>query len=170
MTLVPSLKHLIPNNLFLVVGWLISTLENNQSLKKIFYLVFSFYIIGNIVSIAFFNFAGISVTKELSATTRMVLDSVRTLVIWVVTLGLMWQDFQYLQLVGFFILLSGMCLYNNIIIVPAVRYCQERRRTGQAMGNVGEERDRLINSAGRSSVKSSLSSDRCLSVIIGLLH
>ncbi|XP_022344733.2 solute carrier family 35 member F6-like [Crassostrea virginica] len=104
--------------------------------------------VGNIVSIAFFNFAGISVTKELSATTRMVLDSVRTLVIWVVTLGLMWQDFQYLQLVGFFILLSGMCLYNNIIIVPAVRYCQERRRTGQAMGNVGEERDRLINSAG----------------------
>ena len=39
---------------------------------------------GTIVSIAFFNFAGISVTKELSATTRMVLDSVRTLVIWMV--------------------------------------------------------------------------------------
>ena len=33
---------------------------------------------GLIFSIAFFNFAGISVTKELSATTRMVLDSVRT--------------------------------------------------------------------------------------------
>ena len=39
---------------------------------------------GTIISIAFFNFAGISVTKELSATTRMVLDSVRTLVIWMV--------------------------------------------------------------------------------------
>ena len=34
--------------------------------------------LGNIVSIAFFNFFGISVTKEMSATTRMVLDSVRT--------------------------------------------------------------------------------------------
>ena len=39
---------------------------------------------GTIISIAFFNFAGISVTKELSATTRMVLDSIRTLVIWMV--------------------------------------------------------------------------------------
>ncbi|CAH2266809.1 jg27766 [Pararge aegeria aegeria] len=34
-------------------------------------------ILGTVVSIAFFNFAGISVTKEMSATTRMVLDSVR---------------------------------------------------------------------------------------------
>ena len=31
---------------------------------------------GTVISIAFFNFAGISVTKEFSATTRMVLDSV----------------------------------------------------------------------------------------------
>merc|ERR1719187_270650 len=42
---------------------------------------------GTVISIAFFNFAGISVTKELSATTRMVLDSVRTLVIWMVSIG-----------------------------------------------------------------------------------
>jgi len=29
------------------------------------------------VSIAFFNFAGVSITKELSATTRKVLDTLR---------------------------------------------------------------------------------------------
>lgn len=101
--------------------------------------------VGNIVSIAFFNFAGISVTKELSATTRMVLDSVRTLFIWLITLFLAWQEFQILQLVGFFILLSGMCLYNNIIIVPAFKYCRERRRAGRSMSVVGGEHDRLIN-------------------------
>lgn len=101
--------------------------------------------VGNIVSIAFFNFAGISVTKELSATTRMVLDSVRTLFIWLITLFLAWQEFQILQLVGFFILLSGMCLYNNIIIVPAFKYCRERRRAGRHMSEVGGEHDRLIN-------------------------
>ncbi|PIK55087.1 putative transmembrane protein C2orf18 [Apostichopus japonicus] len=39
--------------------------------------------IGTILSIAFFNFAGISVTKEM-CTTRMVLDSLRTVVIWAV--------------------------------------------------------------------------------------
>merc|ERR1712062_219332 len=56
---------------------------------------------GTVISIAFFNFAGISVTKEMSATTRMVLDSVRTLVIWGVSLAVGWQEFQYLQLLGF---------------------------------------------------------------------
>ena len=49
------------------------------------------------VSIAFFNFSGISVTKELSATTRMVLDSVRTLIIWVFSIAIGWEEFQYLQ-------------------------------------------------------------------------
>lgn len=40
----------------------------------------SLTVLGAILSVAFFNFSGISVTKEISATTRMVLDSVRTLV------------------------------------------------------------------------------------------
>ena len=71
---------------------------------------------GTVVSIAFFNFAGISVTKEMSATTRMVLDSVRTLVIWTVSLGLGWQTFRALQLLGFFVLVVGMCIYNDIVI------------------------------------------------------
>lgn len=60
-------------------------------------------ILGTIFSIAFFNFAGISVTKEISATTRMVLDSVRTLVIWIFALAIGWQQFHYLQ-VNYFIL------------------------------------------------------------------
>ncbi|XP_029172197.1 solute carrier family 35 member F6 isoform X2 [Nylanderia fulva] len=54
-------------------------------------------VIGIAFSIAFFNFAGISVTKEMSATTRMILDSVRTIVIWVFCLALQWQVFHYMQ-------------------------------------------------------------------------
>lgn len=53
-------------------------------------------------------------TKEISATTRMVLDSVRTLVIWIFSLALLGQQFYWLQLIGFLILLIGMCLYNGI--------------------------------------------------------
>lgn len=78
-------------------------------------------IAGTVVSIAFFNFAGISVTKEISATTRMVLDSVRTLVVWMVSLLLVWQKFHYLQLVGFAGLLFGMCLYNDIVVLQTYR-------------------------------------------------
>ncbi|XP_076021496.1 solute carrier family 35 member F6 [Genypterus blacodes] len=69
---------------------------------------------GNTLSIAFFNFAGISVTKEISATTRMVLDSLRTLVIWVVSLCLGWEKFQGLQVLGFVVLLVGTALYNGL--------------------------------------------------------
>ena len=54
-------------------------------------------ILGTVFSIAFFNFAGLTVTQELSATTRMVLDSVRTLVIWLFSIIIGWQNFQYLQ-------------------------------------------------------------------------
>ncbi|CAC5373631.1 Solute carrier family 35 member F6 [Mytilus coruscus] len=70
--------------------------------------------LGNIFSIAFFNFAGISVTREISATTRMVLDSVRTIIIWVAALALDWQKFIALQILGFVILIIGMMLYNDI--------------------------------------------------------
>lgn len=77
--------------------------------------------IGSIGSIAFFNFFGISVTKELSATTRMVLDSIRTVVIWAVSLALKWEAFQYLQVVGFAILIFGTAVYNNIITFGCIR-------------------------------------------------
>ncbi|XP_010876701.2 solute carrier family 35 member F6 [Esox lucius] len=71
-------------------------------------------LLGNTVSIAFFNFAGISVTKEISATTRMVLDSLRTVVIWVASLALGWEEFHGLQVLGFIVLLVGAALYNNL--------------------------------------------------------
>jgi len=84
---------------------------------------------GTVFSIAFFNFAGISVTKEMSATTRMVLDSVRTLVIWGVSLAIGWQPFQALQLLGFAVLVTGMCVYNDILIAPIGRKLAEICRT-----------------------------------------
>jgi len=51
----------------------------------------------------------------------MVLDSVRTLVIWLFSLSMRWQNFNYLQVVGFLLLIVGMCLYNNVIIAPALQ-------------------------------------------------
>ncbi|EGD73187.1 transmembrane protein C2orf18 [Salpingoeca rosetta] len=76
---------------------------------------------GTICSIAVFNFSGISVTKEMSATTRMVLDSVRTLTIWAYGLGVGWETFAPLQIVGFALLLLGTFVYNNLLIVPLMR-------------------------------------------------
>ncbi|KAJ2954513.1 hypothetical protein O0L34_g2796 [Tuta absoluta] len=78
-------------------------------------------VLGTVVSIAFFNFAGISVTKEMSATTRMVLDSVRTFIIWMVSLGLRWQSFHWQHLIGFGILILGMCAYNGLVPAACAR-------------------------------------------------
>jgi hypothetical protein len=72
--------------------------------------------LGNVFSIAFFNFAGISVTKELSATTRMVLDNGRTLIIWAVSLALRWQEFYWLQIIGFILLVIGKLKFFCLLI------------------------------------------------------
>ena len=61
-------------------------------------------------------------TKELSATTAMVLDSVRTLVTWG---AIGWQPFQALQLLRFAVLVTRMCVYNDFVIVPIGRKLAE---------------------------------------------
>ncbi|XP_015598627.1 solute carrier family 35 member F6 [Cephus cinctus] len=105
-------------------GTLEDTLDAFVQIGNSGYLLMA--IVGITVSIAFFNFAGISITKELSATTRMILDSVRTILIWLFSLLFRWQAFHYLQLLGFAILLIGMCCYNNIIIPQSIRKIQYR--------------------------------------------
>ncbi|NXT88725.1 S35F6 protein, partial [Anhinga rufa] len=96
-------------------------------------------LLGNISSIAFFNFAGISVTKEISATTRMVLDSLRTLVIWAVSLALGWETFHGLEILGFGVLLMGAALYNGLHRPLLARL---PRRAEEAGG--GAEREGLL--------------------------
>jgi len=82
--------------------------------------VITLALVGTIVSISFFNFFGLSVTKTISATTRMVLDSIRTFVIWGISLGIGWQEFQYLQVIGFVLLLIGTFIYNKILVLPCL--------------------------------------------------
>ena len=86
--------------------------------------------LGTVLSISFFNFAGISVTKEISATTRTVLDSIRTFVVWIFSLAVGWEKFSAIQLLGFFVLMIGMFLYNNVLIRPMIlKYMGSRRGT-----------------------------------------
>ncbi|XP_054474485.1 solute carrier family 35 member F6 [Anoplopoma fimbria] len=103
-------------------------------------------LLGNTVSIAFFNFAGISVTKEISATTRMVLDSLRTLVIWAVSLALGWEKFQGLQVLGFLVLLVGTALYNGLHrpLLARIPCCSRMVNTEEEEEEGPEERERLL--------------------------
>lgn len=65
------------------------------------------------VSIGGFNFFGISVTRSISATARSVIDTCRTLFIWVFSLALHWESFKPLQIVGFALLVYGTFLFNG---------------------------------------------------------
>ena len=53
--------------------------------------------IGSIVSIAFFNFFGLSVTKSLSGAARATIDASRTLLIWLFSIQIGWERFHFLQ-------------------------------------------------------------------------
>ncbi|KAL3463847.1 hypothetical protein BJX64DRAFT_287065 [Aspergillus heterothallicus] len=70
------------------------------------------------ISIGGFNFFGLSVTRTVSATSRSTIDTCRTLFIWLVSLGLGWESFKWLQVVGFALLVYGTFLFNDIIRPP----------------------------------------------------
>lgn len=77
------------------------------------------------LSIAFFNFFGISVTKQLSAAHRMVLDSSRAIVVWIFSLAT-GQNFGYLQLIGFIVLVCGSLVYYEIVTVESMSRKKKR--------------------------------------------
>ena len=88
--------------------------------------------IGTCFTIASFNAFGIAVTKYASAANRAVLDSSRTVLIWIFFLVVPVQDwrekFLVLQLVGFIFLIFGTLLFNEIIELPILGFDQNTRR------------------------------------------
>ncbi|KAF2125844.1 MFS general substrate transporter [Dothidotthia symphoricarpi CBS 119687] len=78
------------------------------------------------ISIGGFNFFGLSVTRTVSATSRSTIDTCRTLFIWVFSLGLGWETFKWLQVVGFAALVYGTFLFNDLI-QPPLKACVERK-------------------------------------------
>ena len=86
--------------------------------KKIL-VVYIFYI----VSIALYNIVGINLTKLVSSTARAVVDTVRTVFIWLFFLIFdpvpgTHETFHPLQFVGFCFLVLGTLIYNEIVVLP----------------------------------------------------
>jgi len=76
------------------------------------------------VSIGGFNFFGLSVTRTVSATSRSTIDTCRTLFIWIVSLGLGWESFKWLQVLGFALLVYGTFLFNELVR-PPLKACMD---------------------------------------------
>ena len=76
------------------------------------------------VCVGAFNFFGLSVTKNVSATSRSTIDTCRVLFVWLTSLGLGWEHFRWLQVLGFVILVYGTFLYNEIVRMPSWKSVQ----------------------------------------------
>jgi len=72
----------------------------------------------NIFTIAGFNLTGVMITKYASAAQRSTVDTCRTLIIWCVFLALGKEKFIVGELFGFFLLVLGTLVYNEIIEIP----------------------------------------------------
>lgn len=82
------------------------------------------------ISIGGFNFFGLSVTRTISATSRSIIDTCRTLFIWIVSLALGWESFKWLQVVGFALLVYGTFMFNDFVRPPLKACMRGRKDTG----------------------------------------
>ncbi|CAK3893675.1 Solute carrier family 35 member F6 [Lecanosticta acicola] len=104
-----------------------------------FYAMFHYRSIGItsiliMISIGGFNFFGLSVTRVISATARSTIDTCRTLFIWLVSLGLGWETFKWLQVPGFILLVYGTAIFNEVVQPPTIAFLR-RKRQAVALGD-----------------------------------
>lgn len=87
-----------------------------------------------VFSCATYNVSGMAVTGLLSAVQRSMVEASRTAMIWGIDLSVFYfidkhslfaerlLPFSWLQLVGFFVLVCGQCIYSCIVKIPGLYY------------------------------------------------
>ncbi|KAG7193748.1 uncharacterized protein KQ657_000439 [Scheffersomyces spartinae] len=67
------------------------------------------------ISIASFNYCGMTLTHQILATSRSTVDTCRTLIVWVLAMFMGWESFHFLQFIGFAILVFGTLCFNGVL-------------------------------------------------------
>lgn len=83
-------------------------------------------IVALLVSMAFFNYSGVGVTKLGSAVHRSIIDVSRSAIIWTLELAFAWHTFSFSQLAGFTVLIFGALVYNNFLVIPYFEDAEEK--------------------------------------------
>jgi len=79
------------------------------------------FILLTVIFIAGMNGLGMAVTKYASSANRVTLQQTKIILIWgffLIYQGGGHENFKYLQLIGFVIMLIGVIIYNEIIVIP----------------------------------------------------
>lgn len=89
------------------------------------------------VSIASFNFLGVTIAGQLSSLHRTINDAMRTGIVWVVQLALFyagdktygtgWLPHSWMQLAGFVFLICGSLINHRILLIPGLWYPFEEK-------------------------------------------
>ena len=61
----------------------------------------------------------------MSASSRMILDSLRTVIIWSFSLGVGWERVCFIEVIGFVFLISGTIIYQDVhprLRIPGLAY------------------------------------------------
>ena len=116
--------------------------ENSLSaLSQIFNNFFLFAVIVCAMSIIIiFSFSGISVTKIAGAVARTTIDITRMVFVWLASILMGWERFNWVQMIGFIILVFGTLVYNEIIVVKFFKdrdigYLSKADEEKQIIGN-----------------------------------
>ena len=87
-----------------------------------------FFLLVCILSVAFFNFSGLFLAKHVTSTLRSILDSMRTIIVWSFFCLMTFipddtqENFSWLQLGGFIILVLGGAIYNELLVIPFCKF------------------------------------------------
>ena len=116
-----------------------------------------FYTILFIISIAVFNYVGITITKIASAPARAVIDTVRTIFIWAFFIlpivdKCHREHFNWIQLFGFIFLIFGTLIYNKIISLFPFNDEENEIHENPEKMDVKEE-SKLSNSQGKKPIE-----------------
>lgn len=93
------------------------------------------------VLISLFNFFGILLTHQLSATARSTVDTCRTLLVWVLAMAMGWESFAWGQLFGFAAMVFGTLCFNGVLDTESWGWIPRRLKEGehQPLLNTTEE-------------------------------
>ena len=79
-------------------------------------IIFIFFLIIFQISIAAYKTIGIAISNEIPATWRMILEMIRTMIIWIFSNYIIppfYKDYWFL-LLAFAVILAGRCIYNDV--------------------------------------------------------
>ena len=99
-----------------------------------------------ILAISFFNFSGLTISKYASATSRTIINTLRTILVWTFFLTMPFvpddtkETFSWLELLGFIIVVIGGLIYNKILVI---KYCGFADNTKKAIKQ-REEEEKLL--------------------------